>query len=243
MAKQIITEADVLAAVAQGRKTLPAPPGQCIVTDQARDRALELGIELSDCVPPVPPCTPPSDPGRAAAPGQGPELETLVRQVLEGLAGRLPPGVDPGAAERVVREVAAARLCGQSCAPSGASGLAGADRGPSPGSGVRLIRGAEALGPGPATIPAGDRAQLAEVLCGPGETGLAAGFLAWEGTSFSRRVECSEVAVVVEGELHLTVDGRTLVARSGDLVCLPSGTEAVFGAAARVKLACVTSAR
>ncbi|PKN07585.1 MAG: hypothetical protein CVU73_12620 [Deltaproteobacteria bacterium HGW-Deltaproteobacteria-8] len=231
MAKRIITEADVLEAAA-ARKSLCVTPGECIVTDQARDRALELGVELSGGAS--------ADGGTAAvsAPAgvlglpkqsDGQSVEQLVRQACEALGGKLPPGADHGKVERLVREAIEARI-------SSATGPAASTALPE---GVVFIESGKALGQGAGSVPAQDRAVLTEVLGSPGGSRLAAGYLVWEGASFDRVVEAPEVAIVIEGELHLTVGGQALIGKPGDMVYLPQGAKVMYSAPARVKLACV----
>jgi ethanolamine utilization protein EutQ len=228
MAKRIITEADVLEAAA-ACKGLCVPPGECIVTDQARDRALELGVELSGCGTSA-------DGGKADVSASAAVLglreqsvEQLVRQACEALGGRLPPGADSGKVERLVREAIEARI-------SAATGAAALAKLPS---GVVFIESGKALKQGAGSVPAQDRAVLTEVLGAPGGSRLAAGYLVWEGASFERVVEAPEVAIVIEGELHLTVGGQTMIGRPGDMIYLPQGAKATYNAPAKVKLACV----
>lgn len=241
MAKRIITEADVLEAAA-ARKSLCVTPGECIVTDQARDRALELGVELSGGTSADGGTS--AGGGTAAASAQagvlglakqsagqnaGQNVEQLVRQACEALGGKLPPGADHGKVERLVREAIEARI-------SAATGAAASTALPE---GVVFIESGKALGQGAGSVPAKDRAVLTEVLGSPGGSRLAAGYLVWEGASFDRVVEAPEVAIVIEGELHLTVGGQALIGKPGDMVYLPQGAKVMYSAPSRVKLACV----
>jgi len=230
MAKRIITEADIVAAAAAGERTVPASPGQCIVTEQARDRALELGVTLDEgCAPPQGACCAPSSGAPQAVPEAVPP-GGLVDQVVAALRAKLPDGADPALVERLVREAVAAKA--GAAVSSGEAVQA---------SGVRFIESARLLGQGAGAIPAQDKAVLAEALCRPGECGLAAGYLAWERASFKREVEAPEVGVVIEGELHLTVGGQTFVGRPGDMVYLPKGAMVLYSTPTRVTLACVNA--
>ena len=80
---------------------------------------------------------------------------------------------------------------------------------------------------------------VAEAIGDPGKEKLAGGYMVWEKSSFTRQVEQPEIAVVVEGELHLDVDGRTLVGKPGDMIYFPKGAVVAYHAPQRVKLACV----
>ncbi len=233
MAKRIITEADVVAAASGGATSLCAPPDECIVTEQARDRAALLGLSLTGETPdgqcpdqgacPVQGTSRPGSRPDAYAPGPD---EAVVRQVVAALGASLPPGADPALVERLVRQAVA----GQVAAAGGASAESG---------GVRLVERAALLGQGASSLPAQEKTVLAEALPREADTGLAAGYLAWERSSFKREVEAPEVGVVIEGELHLTVGGQTLIGRPGDMVYLPRGAKALFSAPGRVVLACV----
>lgn len=63
----------------------------------------------------------------------------------------------------------------------------------------------------------------------------------WEKASFRRTVEHPEIGVVVSGELHLTVGGKTMTAAAGDMVYFPQGVKVIYSTPSRVKLACINS--
>jgi ethanolamine utilization protein EutQ len=243
MAKRIITEADIREAAAS-TKRIDAPAGECIVTDQARDRALELGVDIREGASPQS-STPDLSPAAAQASACAPDakagvqalreqsLDQLVRQACAALKDRLPAGSDAARVETLVREAVAARL---DTAQAEAPRHPGASRTPD---GVVFIESRLALKPGAGGVPAGDKAVLAEVLGAPGVSPLAAGYLSWERASFRREVEAPELCIVIEGELELTVGGQTLAAKPGDMVFLPRGARAVYSAPAKVVLACV----
>jgi ethanolamine utilization protein EutQ len=270
MARRIITEADIIEAAGAGKTSFVAPEGECIVTDQARDRALELGVTLicgeaaaspSQCCPAggdgtsgpasgsrgsgAPTASAGTTAGTTAGvtPGaagggipMGGAAANLAEQVVKALRARLPQGVDAAEAERLVRVVVAARMGG---APSGAEATE-ADHAHE-AAGFAFVEASSVLkslgrGGGP-----GEKALLAEALAATGQAKLSAGYLAWEKASFTRNVDEPEVCVVIEGELHLTVGGRTVIAKPGDLAYLPQGTRAVYSAPGRVVMACVNT--
>jgi ethanolamine utilization protein EutQ len=221
MAKRIITETDILQAVSCGEKTLYASPAECIVTAQARDKALEFGVDLIDECPPGLPC----EPG-PAIPGDAPELGDLVRRVVESMQGVLPPDADGALVARLVRDAVAARMSSMQSGGSQASG-------------VIFVDSADLLAKATGTSAIKERTVLAEAFGRPGESKLAAGYLAWEAMSFERNVEAPEILVVIDGELHLQFDGRTVVARPGDMAYLPEGSRVSLSAPAKVRLACI----
>lgn len=245
MAKRIITETDVLKAHADGAKELPATSGECIVTDQARDKALELGIALTgDCAPDAScPITRtsqsdvvgksgPAAPGDASASPGSPDIDRLVSQVVAVMRDKLPSGANSAVVERLVREAVASKLTqgSQYAAPSATPV---ADE-----AGVRFIDSAKLLKQS-GQVPVPGKAVLAEALGRAGESKLAACYLAWERASFSRVMEAPEVGVVIDGELHLTVGGQTMIGKPGDMIYLPKGAKVIYSTPSKVTLACV----
>ncbi|WP_243310049.1 cupin domain-containing protein [Fundidesulfovibrio agrisoli] len=245
MAKCIITEADILQAAATGQKILAAPDCECIVTDQARERALELGVALpGECDARAPAASA----AQAAAPGvgeasSGAGTAPLVSQLVRAVCAKLPPGSDPAEVERLVRGAVAARMPSH---PGGAGGAAAAEPAEQGAAtlcegGVRYIEAARLLRQGGKAADVPGQALLAEALGSPGEAALAAGYLAWERASFSREVDAAELGVVIEGELHLTVGGRTIIGKPGDMVYLPKGAKVLYSTPSRVMMACVNA--
>jgi len=250
MAKCIITEADILQAAATGQKILAAPDCECIVTDQARDRALELGVALPGeggaCAPAGSGAgtagagTQAFGPDRAAEVSSDAGMGRLVSQLVRAVCGKLPPGSDTAEVERLVRGAVAARmpsLPGRS-EPTETDGQGAAA--PCEG-GVRFIEAARLIRQGGKGANVPGQALLAEALASPGEAALAAGYLAWERASFSREVDAAELGVVIEGELHLTVGGRTIIGKPGDMVYLPKGAKVLYSTPSRVMMACVNA--
>ena len=66
------------------------------------------------------------------------------------------------------------------------------------------------------------------------------GYLDWENLSFSWTFRRTEVLVVLEGELNLSIEGTTFSAAHGDVFSIPAGTEAVLSATGHVR--CTTVA-
>jgi ethanolamine utilization protein EutQ len=228
MGKRIIAVVDVLDAAKAGSKTIPALPGECIVTAGAREKAAELGIIIADG------CEAPQPTMPAAAVPRPVESETVIREVCTLLKSRMPSGVEPGKLEHLVREVVSARLAGPA-----AVFPATADPSVSRVEGVCFISGSRLHDSGAGPVPVAEKALVSEVIrCGEDHK-LAGGYMEWEKASFSRTVEFPEIGIVIEGELHLTVGGKTLVGKPGDMVYFPKGAQVTYSTPARVKLACV----
>lgn len=235
MAKRIISEADILAAVERGDTSLAVPPVECIVTAQARDKALEHGVTLDEGETDCEPCA-----AMAAANAVAPrpdsltaDLETVVGKVVDRMRDVLPQGTDTATVARLVRDAVAARMGGRPEAATEGGMPRAASR-------IIVIDSARLLKKSGGTAIT-EQAVLAEAIGRPGESRLAAGYLAWEGMSFERSVDVPELIVVIEGELHLKYDGRTAVARPGDMAYLPEGSHVSLDAPSRVKVACINT--
>jgi ethanolamine utilization protein EutQ len=229
MGKRLITQEDIRKAAEAGQKIVDAPPEACIITPMARDEAQALGISFAKGVGAEAP-----NPEKPAGKG-APPAETVAAQVSAILKDRLPSGVQPAQLERVVREVVAARFAASASLPPNRSGRADCTVG-----GVCLID-CRSLLPAQAR-PAGgaEKAIVAEAVFQDRENRLAGGYMRWEKTSFNRTVDRPEIGVVIEGELQVTVEGKTLIGRPGDMIYLPAGTAAVYSAPSGVLLACIS---
>lgn len=108
-------------------------------------------------------------------------------------------------------------------------------------SGVVVVKGGSVrLSEFPAA-GAGKHVRLADVITGKDKSPMTAGFMEWaKADSFPWTLDYDEVDYVIEGVLHITVDGRVNEARPGDVVYLPKGSKLVFGTPNRVKVFYVT---
>jgi len=243
MGKRVITVADVLRAAEAGEAAISVPSEQCIVTPGARDQAESLEIELveagGESVALSGPEPEEQAPACASSAGEGDagtahEGEDVVRQVCSLIESRLPASLAGTELERLVREVVAARL--------GESGDASGHECESRIGGVCLINGTRLLESGTGPVPVDEKVLLADAIGGDDEVPLTGGYMEWEKSSFRRTVECAEISVIVDGELHLTVGGKTLVGRAGDMLYFPKGVNVLYSTPSRVRMACINAA-
>jgi len=226
MGKQVITEADVVEAAEAGSKIIEAPFGECIVTPGARDKALSLGMEINE--------TAAQDFSSAAVTSS--QTEEVVSQVTRLIKDRLPLDLDPEKLENLVRQVATAQLSETPTTTRNNPDQAVARVG-----GVCFIKGNMIPGELSDQIPVEEKVTVMDAFrCGDDST-LAGGYMEWSKASFNRVVDQNEIDIVVDGELHLSVDGQTSVVKQGDMIYLPRGTEVLYSTPGRVKLACVNS--
>ena len=231
MGKQVITEADVVEAAEAGGKIIEAPLGECIVTYGARDKALSLGMEIKE--------TP--EQGYASSTSVAPavaysETEEVVSQVTRLIKDRLPLNLDPEKLENLVRQVATAQL-----SKSSTPAKYNADQAVTQQGGVCFIKGNMIPGELSDQIPVDEKVMVMDAFKCSNDSTLAGGYMEWSKASFNRIVDNNEINIVLDGELNLSVDGQTSVVKQGDMVYLPRGTEVLYSAPGRVKLACVNS--
>ena len=138
------------------------------------------------------------------------ELGVTLDQRGTGLAADA--GADPGSCERIVD-------------PSGLIVVRGDS--------VRLGR---FTGAGPDR-----RIGLTDLIQGSDGSPMTAGIMSWKREdSFPWSLEYDEVDMVLEGVLHIGIDGRTLEGRAGDVFYIPKGSRIVFGTPGHVRVFYVT---
>lgn len=241
MAKRIITETEVFKASASDTKTITFSHRDSIVTPQAWDKALELGVAIVEEKAARDEARQQKSTGAGYVPGQD---EAVVSEVLASMRNRLPAGELPADLEQLVREAVQVRLntaSDSSQGPSAGGTVDSASKGPR---GVHLVRKSLLAQAGGSPKPVTGKVTLAESLGNFGQAGdqhLSAGTMEWENSSFKRTLESEEVCVVIEGELCLTTQGQPLTAQPGDMFYLPKGAQVVYSASGKVKLACVNS--
>jgi ethanolamine utilization protein EutQ len=108
-------------------------------------------------------------------------------------------------------------------------------------SGVVVVRGQSVeLTPFPAAGP-GKRVGMADLITSRDGAPMTAGLMSWgRADSFAWKLDYDEVDLVLEGVLHLTIDGRVIEARPGDVLYIPKGSAVVFGTPWRTKVFYVT---
>ena len=228
MGKKLITTTDVREAAQAGQLTLSTLAEGCIITPMAREEADRLGIalDIDDCACP--------SAGACTTPTNAPPSEKVIREVCDQLKTRLPAGNSMAKLETIVREVVYAKMGeGADLSAMKTSGDKGS------GQGVRFIDHERLVKGDTVPVSTDEKMVVAEAIGAAAGDKLAGGYLIWEKTSFTRTVEQPEIAVIVEGELHLEADGQSLVGKPGDMLYLPKGAVVGYSAPDRVKLACV----
>lgn len=107
--------------------------------------------------------------------------------------------------------------------------------------GVKVVRGDAVQLERFAGAGANRDVRLKDVVTAADRSPMGAGFMAWKAAdSFPWELTYDEVDYVVEGVLHVTIDGQVHEAKAGDVVFIPKGSKIVFGTPSAVRVFYVT---
>ena len=87
-----------------------------------------------------------------------------------------------------------------------------------------------------------DSVAVMDVLSPAKGDAASVGYLDWENLSFSWTFRRTEVLVVLEGDLNLSIEGTTFSAAHGDVFSIPAGTEVELSSSGHVRCATVAVA-
>jgi ethanolamine utilization protein EutQ len=73
------------------------------------------------------------------------------------------------------------------------------------------------------------KVRLKDVITSADGSSMAAGYMALDKGEFPWTLTYDEVDVVLEGELVITRDGKSVHARAGDTIFIPKGSKITFG--------------
>lgn len=82
---------------------------------------------------------------------------------------------------------------------------------------------------------------LTDLVTGRDGSPMTAGIMSWRRKdSFAWTLDYDEVDLVLEGVLRITIDGRELEGKAGDVFYIPKGSRIVFGTPSRTRVFYVT---
>ncbi len=116
----------------------------------------------------------------------------------------------------------------------------GGDRAVDP-SGVVVVRGQSVRLAHFAPAGAQKNVQLADVITRQHGSPMAAGFMSFgRADTFAWRLDYDEIDYVLEGVLQITIGGRVVEGRTGDVLYIPKGSAITFGTPSRTRVFYVT---
>lgn len=241
MSKQVISVDEVMKAAQSGNKTLAVRLEDCIVTPGAWDLIEEFEIHFTDSLIPTPANAPPGQNDTVlrtpkkrykCSDGNPSSIERITDQVCSLLREQLPQDAasDLEAVVRSVVESKISSICSVEALEEESVLSVHGD--------VSLISGnkvfQEAVGP---DIPG--KVFISDAIRCHADAPHTTTFMKWEKSSFNRLLEAPEMNLVVEGELEVTVEGKTMHAQAGDIFYMNKGADVVYSTPSSVKLACV----
>lgn len=264
MSKQLVTAEVVREYKQQGDLQIAYDPKLCIVTPEARVVAEELGVEiilLTDSQLEVATCSVPqphrakgqrtvaqakddlkhSAPVTAQAQRDQSISKPAAKKVLsdrdfklirEAVLQKMPQGAlisDQLLAQLVERAIKEDGLSTSAPHNSGSEGSRTLK------SGIKLVKGELAPtilfeGAGP-----NNRVSIADVITGDDKSSMSAGYMSWENGAFPWTLNYDEVQVILEGELHITSQGETVIGRPGDIIFVPKSSSIEFKTPTKVR--------
>lgn len=222
--KTLISAQTVRDAHAKGQTCLLADK-TVLVTPEARSLAEQLGVRLE--------ATPQSATTKIPAPS---ELDTIRAAVLSQLPADAAKNSE--LVSQIVQKVCAAQRALSTPAPTSAQAPASPMK--SQAGGIKCVDGASVrLGVFPGA-GADKQVGIADVITAADGAPIAAGFMAWSQSFFPWTLDYDEIDLVLEGELHIRCKGQTFVAKAGDVLYIPKGSEIEFGTPTAVRFFYVT---
>ncbi|WP_339673775.1 ethanolamine utilization acetate kinase EutQ [Dasania marina] len=208
--KSLVTAEDIKQLHRDGKASLTVVPSCTIITPEARDVAKKLGVKMLE--------TDTSASNKSAVESN---TRQAIRQAVEAKlpAGEHAPALLEQLIEKAMRELnTPVPYCDREVATNG----------------VILVRGSSVKFGAFDGVP--DKAiGLTDVITGADNSSIAAGFMQWEKCSFPWTLTYDEIDVVLEGELHITCNGKTHIGKPGDVFFIPKGSAIEFGTPDKVR--------
>lgn len=185
-----------------------------LITPGAKDLASELGVEIRYCKAKE------KTEEKAEANNENKNfisknIERMVKEKLQGIT--VSDDVVSQIVKEVMKAVAEANVAPpqivKECDPSG----------------IRLVRGGSVVMDRFDTGVASDKVGIKEVLNIKECPNLATGFMEFEKSSFDWTLGYDEVDYIVEGNMDITVNGKTYHGHAGDVFFIPMNTSITFG--------------
>lgn len=252
MSRALISAADIRKAKMAGNTELVVP-ANAIITPQATDMARQHGIALVDTASaspmpsaaPAPVASTPAAPAAAPA-ANGTTCDDFYAEVRKRVADQLPENIrNAPVVDELVRKALAEQGCECDACTAYRPEITGncpAPANPAHDKAGEVIRVNSKALPWENfdEAPCNEVINIVDVITEKDGSPMGVGYLEWQNASFAWHLDYFEVQIVLEGELHITVGGKTLVGKPGDIFYVPKGTNLIFGSPGYVKFAYVT---
>ncbi|WP_428826742.1 ethanolamine utilization acetate kinase EutQ [Azonexus sp. IMCC34842] len=238
--KKLITAETIRQQHAAGKQRLEVELPATIITPEARTLATQLHIELVESVAPrkektgtaVPAAS--AIPQRAERPAPHPEELAAIRAAI---VARLPKGsVSDDVIEQLIRKALDEKSAGVAAVASGPAEA----KSEGAGYGIKHVKGSSVQFSRFDGAGAGNTVGLSDVITASDHSPMAAGYMAWSNCFFPWTLTYDEIDVILEGELHIRHQGKTVIGLPGDVIFIPKGSAIEFGTPSTVRFLYVT---
>ena len=207
--KKLITIEDVRQRQKESKTGILYVDSNTLITPGARDLASELGMEIKLGCEEAQACM--------EAKGQEEMSKDVERLVMEKLQGTsITEDMISRIVQEVVKSIATANIAApeivKECDPSG----------------IRLVRGGSVVLDRFDTGVASDKVGIKEILNIRECPNMATGFMEIEKTNFDWTLGYDELDYIVEGNMDITVNGKTYHGHAGDVFFIPMNTSITF---------------
>ncbi len=226
--KTLVTAQDIYQAHQTQQTRLVCPYNAFIVTAEARMVAEKLGILIEEelTVFNVQPVVMPNVPTSSPAPVS--DIEQMVLKALPK-AQQADTALVAQLVEKVKKEITLGANTTTAVQLQVADYVAEKHH-----SGIKIVK-KEGLNFGHFEGAGPDNAVgLVDVIGKADGSSIAAGFMRWQHGFFPWTLTYDEVDYIIEGELHVKVNGQTLVAKAGEVIFIPKNTTIEFGTPTQV---------
>ncbi len=240
MTKKVITAEDIIQYHKQGKTSFPCHENT-IITALAQDKADELGISI-DCGETI-----------NSIPNDNNDIRTKIKnQVLAQLPKDLhQSSLIDGLIEKLLKEKSKEKNNPPSNSeekPTASiakedkqAAIVNADT-----SGRSYLEGIIAIDSQKLPFqkfdeaPCDEEIKIIDVITDKDNSPMGVGYLAWNNASFDWHLDYDEVDIILEGELHVTINKRKIIGKVGDCIFIPKNTSINFSSSGNVKFAYVT---
>lgn len=227
MSKKLITAETIRDIKVKGQTQIEVSVTNCIITPEAKEVAEQLAITIIDtgCSRAVTNHTTTSSSSNCSSLNEA-ELKIIRQAVIE----KLPKGamISDSLIDQLVTR--AAKDSKQASGNKAAESPSNAKQLP-----IKLVKGNSI----PLEIFEGagkeKKVGIADVVATSDNSSMAAGYMQWENAFFPWTLNYDEVDVILEGELHIRHQGKTIIGKVGDIIFIPKGSMIEFGTPTNVR--------
>jgi ethanolamine utilization protein EutQ len=226
--KRLITASTIQQEKAAGHAMLEVSLPNCIITPEARLVASQIGIKIIETVIQPQKAVKLFQPMQSAIFDQASLNEKDLSAIRQAIVKHLPE--DKKLDNNLITQLIKKTIATQSVETTSAT--------PSKNVAPKKIKHVASN-----TIQMGifseageeNKVGIADVITSEDNSPMAGGFMAWKNCFFPWTLNYDEIDLVLEGELHIRHEDKTIVGKTGDVLFIPKGSKIEFGTPTSVR--------